>query len=52
MMFDRMNNRTVPQIIAEFDKVAAMPIASGEVEGIKYSLYNVPKDGNSVNKNM
>jgi hypothetical protein len=38
-IFDRMNNRTVAQIIAEYRPGIAKEIASGEVDGVRYHLY-------------
>jgi hypothetical protein len=35
----RMNNRTVAQIFSEYQPVDIEPIASGEVEGVRYTLY-------------
>lgn len=37
--YDRINNRTIAQIFAEFQKPDLKPIASGQVDGVRYSLY-------------
>jgi len=38
----RVNNRTVSQIFAEYQAVDAKPLASGEVDGVRYELYDAP----------
>ncbi len=40
--YERMNNRTVAQIFSEFKPVDLKPITSGEVDGVRYRLYDVP----------
>jgi hypothetical protein len=44
--YERMNNRTVAAIFAEYDDYQfanAKEIASGEVDGMRYHLYEAPK---------
>ena len=36
---ERLNNRSVAQILAEFPPGETQPIASGEVDGVRYKLY-------------
>jgi hypothetical protein len=38
----RMSNRTVAQIFAEYQPVDVAPIASGEADGVRYDLYDAP----------
>jgi hypothetical protein len=38
--YQRINDRTVSQIFAEYQPVELRPIASGEVEGMRYALYH------------
>jgi hypothetical protein len=41
--FQRLNNRTVAEILAEYDpRDDPTPIASGELEGLRYELYEAP----------
>ena len=40
--YERMNNRTVAQIFAEYQPADLKPIVSGEVDGIRYALYEGP----------
>jgi hypothetical protein len=40
--FVRMNGRTLSQVFAEYHSVDIQPIASGEVEGLRYELYDPP----------
>src|SRR5690349_9562439 len=40
--FERMNGRTVSQLFSEFDAVQVKPITSGEVEGLRYRLFDAP----------
>ena len=42
--YERMNNRTVAQIFAEYKPTGAKPVAAGEVEGMRFSLYKAPDD--------
>ena len=44
--FQRMNNRTVGQIFAEYQHEDVDPIASGQIEGVRYALYDPPKTSN------
>ncbi len=37
-----MNNRTVAQILEEFDPNDAKPIVAGEVENVRYALFEKP----------
>jgi hypothetical protein len=36
----RLNNRTVAQILAEYEPLDVKPVASGEVDGVRYELYD------------
>jgi hypothetical protein len=38
-VYQRMNGRTVAQIFSEYQGVDVKPIASGEVDGMRYNLY-------------
>jgi hypothetical protein len=40
--YQRMNGRTVEQIFTEYRPVDEEPIASGEVDGLRYKLYEAP----------
>jgi hypothetical protein len=40
--FNRLNHRTVSQIFAEYQEINVEPLASGEVEGVRYELYDAP----------
>ncbi len=40
--YKRMNDRTVAQVFSEFDEEEVKPIASGEVDGVRYALYDAP----------
>jgi hypothetical protein len=40
--FGRMNNRTVAAIFAEYEPTNAKEIASGEIDGMRYQLYEAP----------
>ena len=40
--YARMNNRSVAQIFAEYEPVEVKPIASGEMDGVRYELYPPP----------
>jgi hypothetical protein len=42
--YERMNNRTVSQIFAEYRPLDVKPIASGEVDGVRYELYEPRTD--------
>ena len=48
LVYSRMNDRTVGQILAEFDGAASEPMAKGEVDGVEYRLYDAPKDDSSA----
>src|SRR5947209_8098691 len=42
-LYDRVNNRTISTIISEYDWASdPKPIASGEIEGMRYELYDAP----------
>jgi hypothetical protein len=47
LIYKKMNDRTVAQILAEFDGTSAFAIRSGEIDGVKFRLYDAPKDANS-----
>jgi hypothetical protein len=38
-VFDRFNNRTISQILAEYDPGQIQPVKSGVVDGVRYALY-------------
>jgi len=40
--FERMNHRTVAQIFAEFEPGEPKVVASGELDGLRYTLYEAP----------
>jgi hypothetical protein len=40
--YERMKDRPISQILAEYQAEEAKPIASGEIEGIRYHLYEAP----------
>jgi hypothetical protein len=40
--YKRLNNRSVTQILAEFQDVESKPIVSGELDGIRYELHDRP----------
>ena len=48
----RLNNRSVSQIFAEYQSDDEKPIASGEIDGMRYRLYDAPSpkapDGENV----
>ena len=47
-LHQRMNNRTVAQIIAEYElEPGPTPITSGQVGGVKYELYDSPDSRNA-----
>lgn len=47
-LFERFNNRTVGEILAEFESHEnSAPIASGEIDGLRYQLYDAPDAGTS-----
>ena len=41
-VFERMNNRTIAQIIEEFQPGSPKPVASGEVGNVRWSIYGKP----------
>jgi hypothetical protein len=41
-VFERMNNRSIAQILSEFDSGQPKLVESGEVEGVVYQLYDRP----------
>jgi hypothetical protein len=40
--FQRMNNRSLAQVMAEFQEPDMKPVASGERDGMRYELYDSP----------
>src|SRR4051794_18119501 len=40
--FNRANNRTVSQLLAEYETKIEKPIASGEIDDVRYELYDAP----------
>jgi len=44
-VFERMNNRSVSRILAEFEPGQVKVIESDEVEGLRYHLYEKPIEG-------
>ena len=47
--FERMNNRSLAQIIAEYQEPDMKPVASGEVDGVRYELFDSPsREGQQV----
>lgn len=48
-VFKRFNNRTVPQILAERDFEESSIIASGESDGVKWTLHDAPKHEDAGN---
>jgi hypothetical protein len=42
--YNRISNRSVSQIFAEYQPEDLKPIASGEVDGVRYALYEAPCD--------
>lgn len=52
-LFGRFNNRTIGEILAEFEAYDhAMPIASGEIDGLRYQLYGAPDSGTSPKSSL
>jgi hypothetical protein len=50
-VFERFNGRTVAQVLAEFQEPAHPPIvASGELDGMRYTLYAPPEEGGPADK--
>jgi hypothetical protein len=49
-MYERMNGRTVEQIFTEYRPVDEEPIASGEVDGLRYKLYEAPPNEPTTNR--
>jgi hypothetical protein len=41
-VFERFNNRTISRILAEFDGGEGNRIESGEIDGVRYELYERP----------
>jgi hypothetical protein len=41
-IYSRLNNRSVSQIFAEYQSEDIKPIVSGEIEGMRYRLYDAP----------
>lgn len=47
-LFERVNNRTVGEILAVFEShEKSAPIASGEIDGLRYQLYDAPDAASS-----
>jgi len=44
-VYARMNDRTVSQILAEFEPMPLHEIASGDVDGVRYHLHETAKPG-------
>src|SRR4051794_33378227 len=44
--YDRLNGRTLSQIFAEYKTEERKTVATGEVDGVRYTLYD-PHDSNS-----
>jgi hypothetical protein len=40
--FERMNNRSLAQVIAEYQEPGMRPVTSGELDGVRYELYDSP----------
>jgi hypothetical protein len=40
--FERLNNRSIAQILADYDPRDMKVITSGEMEGVRYTLYEAP----------
>ena len=52
-LYVKMNARTVSQILTEFQPTVLSPIATGDVEGIRYALYeNISKIPDSGSQNI
>jgi hypothetical protein len=41
-VFERLNDRSVAQIFAEYKRGSTREITSGEVDGVRYRLYEAP----------
>jgi hypothetical protein len=39
---ERLNNRTVAQIFSEYRPLEKKPMAAGELDGVRYELYEAP----------
>jgi hypothetical protein len=46
--YQRMNERTIGQILSEFQEPEAKIVASGELDGMKYTLYDTPHRDDSA----
>lgn len=45
-VFERLNGRTVAQVLAEFREPAGSPaVAEGDVDGVRFALYEAPTGG-------
>jgi hypothetical protein len=42
-VYERLNERSVAQIFAEYRPADLEPIASGDVDGVHYELHKVPQ---------
>src|SRR5262245_59921565 len=49
-VFERMNNRTISQIMAEYEPGQIRPVVSGETEGVRYDLYPKTSSGEVKSK--
>jgi hypothetical protein len=49
-LYERLNGRTVSQVLEEYEQPKLPPvIASGEVDGVRFTLYEAPRiDGDAV----
>jgi hypothetical protein len=43
-LFDRVNNKTVQQVLEEFEGTSPKPIASGKIGEISYELFDAPDE--------
>jgi hypothetical protein len=41
--YGKLNNRSVEQIFSEYDSCPAMPVETGEINGVKFALYDPPR---------
>jgi hypothetical protein len=50
-VFERMNNRTILQILAEYRQGDTKCVDSGEIDGVRYALYAKPTSERGNGKN-